>query len=179
MIVGEDLDAFSREISARFGATSAHEISDLAVKMAGFDLSISVDAMSDLRTAMPSHHRMVDGARLLAIARRKHVEQGAEIRGESPKKPAANGIPFDLNQRPPDRRSAEQKRYDEQIKQSREWVESLDPDERKSLLEEALLHWPDGDERAMYRQSGVKVHLVRFEMIRVSERREREASVMA
>lgn len=172
-------DEFMREVRSRFPGNSQGMIEDLAVEMSGFELEVGVDALAQLRGAMPAHHRMFDQSRLLAIARRISVERQASIDGEPQRKSAVSGIPFDLNQRPPDRRTPEQKRYDEQIKQSREWVESLDPDERKSLLEEALLHWPDGDERAMYRQSGVKVHLVRFEMIRVSERREREASVMA
>lgn len=171
MKVGEDLDSFSREISVRFAATSASEISDLAVKMAGFDLMICTEAIADLRTAMPSHHRMIDGARLMAIARRKHVEGRVEIQGEA-KRITMQGIPFDPTRPRPDTRTPEQKRWDKHREQSRAWVDGLDDAERNDLLEAALQHWPEGDERAMFRAMGAKSCLVRDEMIRVSRSRD-------
>lgn len=176
MKVGEDLDAFMHEIRARFSGNTDATVEDLTAAMAGFDFDVGVDALAQLRAAMPAHHRMFDQTRLLAIARRISVERQKPIDTGEPKRERARGIPFDPKMPRPDRRDLEQRKYDEKIRLSLEWVNDLDPLERERLLEEALLKWTDGDERAMYRSWGIKSHLVRFEMIHVSERKDRPST---
>lgn len=169
MNVGNDLDAFSREITDRFEATSTKEITDLCVKCAGFDLEICAEVLRDLRMSTPGNLRIVDSQKLIETARRLHVARGIEIEGE-PKRVTQYGlfVPLELGKKI-DRRTPEQKQRDEKTEKIKSWVDGLDEAEQKRLIDEAVKEWPE-DLREFYRNRGIKSPLVREAMLRASHR---------
>lgn len=175
MNVGNDLDAFVREITDRFEATSPTEIADLCAKCAGFDLEICAEVLRDLRMSMPGNHRIVDSQKLIADCRRLHVAREIPIDGEPPRRVGVpQFIPMEIGKKIDHRTPAEKER-DAKRERIRAWAESLEETERNRLLDEGLKLIPESL-REMYRGRGIKSPVVLDAMLKADHRMNPEAA---
>lgn len=175
MNVGNDLEAFARQITERFDATTPTVLTDLSVAMAGFDLEICADVLRELRLTTPDNHRMVDAQKLMENARRMHVARGIEIDGEPPRR-VGNPlfIPMEIGKKI-DHRTPEEKERDARRERIKAWAESLEESERNRLLDEGLKLIPESL-REMYRGRGIKSPVVLDAMLKADHRMNPEAA---
>lgn len=170
MLVGEDVGELTKRILERFPGTRDEVIDVISADLAPYPIDLVDDAIANLRGIEPSNYLRAERLKLIAEVRKLSVSRGfiPQSTQTEPSRVPAKAAPPGM--RKPDRRTQEQRDRDEKRKQTIEWIESLCPDDRSRLLELALMHWPDGDERAMFRTIGIKSVLVREQMVFASKR---------
>lgn len=170
MLVADDVGELAKRILERFPATRDEVIDVISADLAPYPIRLVDDAIANLRGIEPSIYQRCERLKLIAEVRKISVTRGfvPQSGPPDPSRQSARAAPPGMKR--PDRRTPEQRDREQKRQQTKDWIASLDPADRDRLLELALLHWPEGDERAMFRVIGIKSVLVREQMVFASER---------